>query len=113
MRKAFVWTTSLLLGVAIVPGILGESSRSGSTNPAAANTAAQTKKRITVPAGTRILIRMVDSIDSTKQTRGYASPLPWKPTCKPKTPSLRHEVRRCTDGWRRLRRPAGCPEVPD
>ena len=71
MRKAFVWTTTLLLGVAIVPGIFGEGSRSGSRSPAAANTAAQTKKRITVPAGTRILIRMVDSIDTTKQTKGY------------------------------------------
>src|SRR5580765_794123 len=67
MRKAFVWTTTLLLGVAIVPGIFGEGSRSGSTSSAAA---AQTKKRITVPAGTRILIRMVDSIDSTKQKTG-------------------------------------------
>ena len=69
MRKAFVWTTSFLLGVAIVPGI-GESSRSGYGNQASAN-AAQTKKRITVPAGTRLLIRMVDSIDTTKQTKGY------------------------------------------
>jgi len=70
MRKAFVWTTTLLLGVAIVPGILGEGSRSGSTSSAVANTAAQTKKRVTIPAGTRILIRMVDSIDSTKQKTG-------------------------------------------
>jgi hypothetical protein len=71
MGKAFVWTTNLLLGVAIVPGIFGEGSRSGSRNQASANAAAQTKKRITVPAGTRILIRMVDSIDTTKQTKGY------------------------------------------
>jgi hypothetical protein len=71
MGKAFVWTTSLLLCVAIVPGIFGEGSGSGSRNQAAANPAAQTKKRITVPAGTRILIRMVDSIDTTKQTKGY------------------------------------------
>lgn len=32
---------------------------------------AQSKKRITVPAGTRVLIRMVDSIDSAKQKAGY------------------------------------------
>ena len=57
MRKAFDGTNALLLGVAIVL--------------ASANAAAQTKKRITVPAGTRILIRMVDSIDTTKQTKGY------------------------------------------
>ncbi len=71
MGKAFVWTTSLLLGVAIVPGVFGDGSDSGYRNQASANAAAQTKKRITVPAGTRILIRTVDSIDTTKQTKGY------------------------------------------
>ena len=71
MRKAFVWTNALLLGIAIVPGIFGERSRSASTNGASANAGAQTNRRITVPAGTRILIRMVDSIDTTKQTKGY------------------------------------------
>ena len=72
MRKAFVWTTTLLLGVAIIPGIFGEGSRSGFANPASANAAAQSKKRITVPAGTRILIRMVDSIDTDQaDDRGY------------------------------------------
>ena len=70
MRKAFVWTTTLLFSVAIIPGIFGEGSRSRFANPASANAAAQSKKRITVPAGTRILIRMVDSIDSTKQKTG-------------------------------------------
>jgi outer membrane lipoprotein SlyB len=70
MGKAFVWTTTLLVGVAITPGIVGERSCSGFANSGSANTAAQTKKRITVPAGTRILIRMVDSIDSTKQKTG-------------------------------------------
>lgn len=33
--------------------------------------APQTTKSITVPAGTRILIRMIDSIDSSKQKAGY------------------------------------------
>jgi hypothetical protein len=36
-----------------------------------AGVAAQDKKRITVPAGTRILIRTIDPIDSTKQKTGY------------------------------------------
>ncbi len=71
MRKAFVWTNALLLSIAIVPGIFGERSRSAFTNGASANAGAQTMRRITVPAGTRILIRMVDSIDTTKQTKGY------------------------------------------
>jgi outer membrane lipoprotein SlyB len=70
MGKAFVWTTTLLVGVAMIPGIFGEGARPGFANSVSANAAAQTKKRITVPAGTRILIRMVDSIDSTKQKTG-------------------------------------------
>jgi len=70
MGKAFVWTTTLLVGVAIIPGVFGEGARPGFANSGSANAAAQTKKRITVPAGTRILIRMVDSIDSTKQKTG-------------------------------------------
>jgi hypothetical protein len=32
---------------------------------------AQSAKRVTVPAGTRILVRMVDSVDSSKQKTGY------------------------------------------
>lgn len=32
---------------------------------------AQQSNRVTVPAGTRILIRMVDSVDSSKQKAGY------------------------------------------
>src|SRR6516164_4982720 len=32
---------------------------------------AQSSKRVTVPAGTRILVRMVDSVDSSKQKTGY------------------------------------------
>jgi len=70
MGKAFVWTTTLLVGVAIIPGVFGEGAGPGFANSGSANAAAQTKKRITVPAGTRILIRMVDSIDSTKQKTG-------------------------------------------
>ena len=33
--------------------------------------AAQGSKRVTVPAGTRILVRMIDSVDSSKQKAGY------------------------------------------
>jgi hypothetical protein len=32
---------------------------------------AQRSKRVTVPAGTRILVRMIDSVDSSKQKAGY------------------------------------------
>jgi hypothetical protein len=71
MGKAIVWAITLLVGIVIVPEISGGGSGLGWANRAAANAAPQTKKRITVPAGTRILIRMVDSIDSTKQKTGY------------------------------------------
>ena len=47
------------------PAILGAGVRMES------GAAPQGKKRITVPAGTRVLIRMVDSIDSSKQKAGY------------------------------------------
>jgi len=57
--------------MAIVPGVSGEGFRSGLAREAAANPPAQTKKRITVPAGTRILIRTVDAIDSSKQKTGF------------------------------------------
>jgi hypothetical protein len=68
MRKAFVGTAILLVGIAIVYQTCVE--RCWAATPGKVSTAAQNKKRITVPAGTRILIRMVDSIDSTKQKKG-------------------------------------------
>lgn len=73
MRKAFLGAAILLAGIAIVYQTSGERCWAAtlSGRSARASTAAQNKKRITVPAGTRILIRMVDSIDSTKQTKGY------------------------------------------
>jgi hypothetical protein len=61
MRKAFIWAVTLVFATAIFCLVPGE----------AGNVPGQNKKRITVPAGTRILVRMVDSIDSTKQKKGY------------------------------------------
>ena len=54
MRKGFAWAATILLMLATA--VAG---------------AAQNVKRITVPAGTRILIRMIDSIDTTKQKAGF------------------------------------------
>jgi hypothetical protein len=73
VRKIFIWAATLVLGTAISCPIPGEGSWSGklSWKQAAANAPAQNQKRITVPAGTRILIRLVDSIDTTKQQTGY------------------------------------------
>jgi hypothetical protein len=58
MRKALFGASTLFLA------ILAFYPNSSSAPP-------QTKKRITVPAGTRILIRTVDAIDSSKQKAGF------------------------------------------
>jgi outer membrane lipoprotein SlyB len=52
-------TAALLVGTMIgYPGVVGTAS-------------AQAKKKVTVPAGTRILIRTIDPIDSNEQKSGY------------------------------------------
>src|SRR5580693_9386634 len=56
MRKGISWAATILLMLATAYHASG---------------AAQNVKRITVPAGTRILIRMIDSIDTTKQAAGF------------------------------------------
>jgi hypothetical protein len=53
MHKSFIGAVALLVGMTMAYPV--------------ANAAAQTKKKITVPAGTRILIRTIDPIDSSKQ----------------------------------------------
>jgi outer membrane lipoprotein SlyB len=54
MRNSFIRAATILTGVAI-----------------AASAGGQSTKRVTVPAGTRILIRTIDSLDSSKQKSGY------------------------------------------
>jgi hypothetical protein len=54
MRRGMIWTATILAGLATVTAA-----------------AAQSVTRVTVPAGTRILIRMVDSVDSSQQKAGY------------------------------------------
>ena len=56
MRKSLMGTTALLVGIASV---------------FSATASGQGRNRITVPAGTRILIRTIDPIDSSKQKTGY------------------------------------------
>jgi hypothetical protein len=56
MRKGISWAATILLVLATACQATG---------------APQNVKRITVPAGTRILIRMIDSIDTTKQKAGF------------------------------------------
>ena len=74
MRKPIILTTTLLAASATVLLILGEGygavslpgnpEKSGSPTP-------QNIRRVTVPAGTRILIRTVDPIDSSQQKAGF------------------------------------------
>jgi hypothetical protein len=74
MRNVIVCAAGILLGLASARGdSFGKvSSADLSTAPAGtASPAAQSAKKINVPAGTRILIRMIDSIDSSKQKAGY------------------------------------------
>ena len=52
MRKGMIWAAMIIAGLASVA-------------------AAQNARRITVPAGTRILIRTIDSIDSSRQQAGF------------------------------------------
>ncbi len=63
MRKRFVLAAMLLAVIAIVAPNFGTGSWAGAEP--------QSKKKITVPAGTRVLIRTVDAIDSSKQKTGY------------------------------------------
>jgi hypothetical protein len=74
MRNSFIWAAILLAGMTITCLSSGEDFWAA-TLPTHARTAAaaaaQSKNKITVPAGTRILIRTVDPIDSSKQKTGY------------------------------------------
>jgi hypothetical protein len=69
MRKASVCAVAILLGIVSMQGdsLAKVSSAALTTAPAAA---AQSSKKIYVPAGTRILVRTIDPIDSTKQKTG-------------------------------------------
>jgi hypothetical protein len=73
MRKASVGAVAILLGVVSMQGysFAKDFPAPLSADPlSVASSAAQSTKKIYVPAGTRILIRMIDSIDSTKQKTG-------------------------------------------
>ena len=73
MRNVIVCAAAALLGLASAQGeSFGKLSSASlkTTRTETISAAAQSKKMITVPAGTRILIRMIDSIDSSKQKAG-------------------------------------------
>src|SRR5215472_15408101 len=56
MRNSFIRAVTIMAGFVIAY---------------AASAAGQSTKRVTIPAGTRILIRTIDSLDSSKQKTGY------------------------------------------
>src|SRR6201987_4791804 len=59
MSKSFMVTAVLLAGMMIAyPSMVGRA-------------AAQSRKKASVPAGPRILIRTIDPIDSSKQKTGF------------------------------------------
>jgi len=63
---------ALMMAMTIAnPGERLSAGQPSAPSPSAASAAAQSKKRVTVPAGTRILIRTIDPIDTTKQKTGY------------------------------------------
>ena len=69
--RVLIVCAAIMLGLGSAQGSFGTVS-SVTTSPGnGTSLAAQGGKTITVPAGTRILIRMVDSIDSSKQKTGY------------------------------------------
>jgi hypothetical protein len=57
MRKAMIVAATILAALG--------------TAMAQTNAASKDDRQVTVPAGTRILIRMIDSVDSREQTAGY------------------------------------------
>jgi len=74
MWNVVLFAVALLIGMTSAGPQLLESSWTTTLAARAArlaNSAPQSKKRVTVPAGTRILVRMIDSIDSSKQKTGY------------------------------------------
>ena len=64
MRKSFLCSIALLAATVLLYPLPARTV-------AAAHARPQSKKKVTVPVGTRILVRTVDAIDSSKQKTGY------------------------------------------
>lgn len=71
MRKSRIGMMTLLAGVTIVHLSLGDGFWPTGLSACPMALAAQARGTVTVPAGTRILIRTIDPIDSSKQKTGY------------------------------------------
>lgn len=74
MRKQMIFAGTLLLGTALVYPALSHAYRAAAFSALSATPAhalPQSKNRINIPAGTRLLIRTSDAIDSSKQKTGF------------------------------------------
>jgi hypothetical protein len=74
MRNSIVCAVAMVLGITCLQGkSFGKvlPTNSDAILVSTASVAAQSSRKVTVPAGTRILIRMIDSIDSSKQKAGF------------------------------------------
>jgi len=71
MRNLFIFPTALLLGITLAHPASVAGLRTTARSATAATPAAQGKKKVTVPAGTPILVRMIDAVDSNKHKTGY------------------------------------------
>lgn len=74
MRKSFIWSAALVAIMAIAIALPGRPKRGGGTweflVPSASAASPAPQKKVTVPAGTRILVRTIDPIDSAKNKTG-------------------------------------------
>ena len=74
MRKTFVCAATLLIAMMVARPSSEAVIRVTALRTPSKSLAlfgAQSSSKITVPAGTRVLIRMIDSIDTTKQKTGF------------------------------------------
>lgn len=71
MRKLSVCAAVFVTGISVVQPYSRADVSISPLSAAPAGARAQSKNRVAVPAGTRILIRTVDAIDSSKQKAGF------------------------------------------
>ena len=71
MRNSSIWAAALLVGLTTAYPLSGGASQIAASPSTEAVPLPQSPKKVTIPAGTRILIRMIDPIDTTKQKTGY------------------------------------------
>src|SRR6516162_1262811 len=70
-NKVICAATLIAAAIPTLPFVRGNNTGNGAEIARVESGAAQSQNRVTVPAGTRILIRTVDSIDSSKQKAGF------------------------------------------